>query len=99
MTTKKRHIEIAKETSLWKLEMKVSKVNLDLLNLVAQGVNSRNKKYVSLVVKRNAYRDILIKKLNSWKKGNTKGSNPNYQDYLNKLEYQNKLKEAELVDS
>lgn len=77
----------ARDSPLWLLEMRVSKQNKLLLELKGQGMNSDDNVWIRLTLKRNIYRKELIEKLKAWDKGETKGSNPDYSDYIDTLKY------------
>lgn len=81
-------IKKAEESSLWILELRLGKQNIKLSDLAGQGVLSDDKKWRQLVLKRNIYRKILIKKLRQFFKGELKDeSNPTYEDYVHSNNY------------
>ena len=77
--------EKAEQSSLWLLEMRISRQNKLLIGMKSQGMSYKDTSWKNLCQKRNIYRNVVINKLLEWKKGKIEGANPTYNDYL---EYQ-----------
>jgi hypothetical protein len=89
---KKEKEELIKKgnaSPIWLLEMRISRQNKLLINLVSQGIKSNDSQWRNICYKRNLYRNILLEKLIKWKDKELKDSNPNYSDYL---DYENDKK-------
>ena len=79
----------AEESPIWSLEMRISKQDYKLLNLIGQGIIAcKDSKWKKVTAKRNIFRKVLLQKLKKWNKNiNGKDSNPTYEDYLSSLNW------------
>ena len=81
-------IKKANDSPLWILELRTSKQNILLVELVSQGISYNDEKWKKITYKRNIYRKVLLEKLKMWENGELKEeSNPNYSDYIKTINY------------